>query len=38
MILAEGNYTVVARHDGRVYTREFDVKSGFDQDIEVIAK
>jgi hypothetical protein len=38
MILAEGNYTVVARHDGRVYTREFDVKSGFDQDVEVIAK
>jgi hypothetical protein len=38
MILAEGNYTVVARHDGRVYTREFDVKSGLDQDVEVIAK
>jgi hypothetical protein len=38
VILAEGNYTVVARHDGRVYTREFDVQSGFDQDVEVIAK
>jgi hypothetical protein len=38
MILAEGNYTVVARHDGRVYTREFDVKSGVDGDVEVIAK
>ena len=38
MILAEGNYTVVARHDGRVYTREFDVKSGVDADVEVIAK
>ncbi|MDQ0469046.1 hypothetical protein [Labrys wisconsinensis] len=38
MILAEGNYTVVARHDGRVYTREFDVKSGLDQDVEVMAK
>jgi hypothetical protein len=38
MILAEGAYTVVARHDGRVYTREFEVKSGFDQDVEVIAK
>jgi len=38
MILAEGNYTVVARHDGRVYTREFDVKSGQDQDVELIAK
>jgi hypothetical protein len=38
MILAEGNYTIVARHDGRVYTREFEAKSGLDQDVEVIAK
>lgn len=38
MILAEGNYTVVARHDGRVYTREFEVKSGLDQDVEVLSK
>lgn len=38
MILAEGSYTIVARHDGRVYTREFEAKSGLDQDVEVIAK
>ncbi|MDQ0395076.1 hypothetical protein [Labrys monachus] len=38
LILAEGNYTVVARHEGRVYTRDFDVKSGQDGDVEVIAR
>jgi len=36
--LAEGEYTVIARHDGRVYTREFRVESGLDRDIEVLAK
>jgi hypothetical protein len=36
--LAEGEYTVIARHDGRVYTREFKVESGLDRDIEVLAK
>ena len=36
--LAEGEYTVIARHDGRVYTREFKVESGLDRDIEVFAK
>lgn len=38
MILAEGSYTVVARHDGRVYQREFEVRSGLDQDVEVLAQ
>jgi hypothetical protein len=38
LILAEGNYTVVARHEGRVYTREFDVKAGEDGDVEVVAR
>ena len=36
--LAEGEYTVIARHDGRVYTREFKVDSGLDRDIEVLAQ
>ena len=36
--LAEGEYTVIARHDGRVYTREFRVESGLDRDIEVLAR
>jgi len=38
LILAEGNYTVVARHEGRVYTREFEVKAGQDGDVEVVAR
>lgn len=35
--LAEGDYVLIARHDGRVYTREFKVESGLDRDIEVLA-
>jgi hypothetical protein len=34
--LAEGNYMLIARHDGRVYTREFKVESGLDRDVEVM--
>jgi len=37
MVLAEGQYTVVARHEGRVYQREFEVEIGKDQDVEVLA-
>lgn len=36
--LAEGDYVLIARHDGQVYTREFKVESGLDRDIEVLAK
>lgn len=36
--LAEGNYTLIARNDGKVHTREFTVESGLDRDIEVVAK
>jgi hypothetical protein len=36
--LAEGEYMAIARHDGRVYTREFKVESGLDRDIEVLAQ
>lgn len=36
--LAEGDYVLIARHDGQVYTREFRVESGMDRDIEVVAK
>lgn len=38
MTLAEGDYVVIARNGGKVYTQEFNVKSGFDRDIEVIVK
>lgn len=36
--LAEGDYVLIARHDGQVYTREFKVESGLDRDVEVVAK
>ena len=36
--LAEGDYVLIARHDGQVYTREFKVESGLDRDIEVVAR
>ncbi len=36
--LAEGDYVLIARHDGQVFTREFKVESGLDRDIEVMAK
>ncbi|MCJ2024127.1 hypothetical protein [Methylobacterium sp. J-067] len=36
--LAEGDYVLIARHDGQVFTREFKVESGLDRDIEVLAK
>ena len=36
--LAEGDYVLIARHGGQVYTREFKVESGLDRDIEVQAK
>lgn len=35
--LAEGDYVVIARHDGAVYTRDFSVVTGLDRDIEVMA-
>lgn len=38
IILAEGSYSLTARHDDRIYQRDFEVKPGFDQDIEVVAK
>lgn len=38
LTLAEGDYVLIARHEGQVYTREFKVESGLDRDIEVLAK
>ncbi len=35
--LAEGEYVLIARHEGKVYTREFKIESGLDRDIEVLA-
>ena len=36
LILAEGDYILIARNGGRVFTEEFKVRSGFDQDIEIL--
>lgn len=36
--LAEGEYVLIARHEGQVHTREFKVETGRDVDVEVIAK
>jgi hypothetical protein len=35
--LAEGDYVLIARHEGQVHTREFKVESGLDRDIEIVA-
>lgn len=37
LTLAEGEYVLIARHEGQVYTKEFKVESGLDRDIEIIA-
>ena len=38
VILAEGDYRVIARNDGRVFQRGFKVSSGVDGEIEVLAR
>jgi len=38
MTLAEGLYSVVARHGGKTYARDFKVDTGRDGDVEVLAK
>ena len=38
IILAEGEYVAVARHDSKTYQADFTVKSGEDRDVEVLAK
>lgn len=38
LILAEGDYILVARNNGHVFTSEFKVRSGIDQDIEILAR
>jgi hypothetical protein len=38
VILAEGDYRVIARNEGRVYQRGFKVNSGVDGEIEVLAR
>lgn len=38
LILAEGDYIVIARHEGQVYSREFTVESGEEAAIEIVGR
>ena len=38
LVLAEGEYVVIARRDGKTYQTTFTVQSTLDRDVEVIAK
>lgn len=38
LILAEGDYVAIARHDAKTFQAEFKVQSGTDRDVEVVAK
>lgn len=38
VILAEGDYVLIARQEGQIYSRDFKVESGLDRDIEVLAR
>lgn len=38
LVLAEGEYVAIARHDNKTYQTSFKVQSTLDRDVEVIAK
>ena len=38
LVLAEGEYLAIARHDNKTYQASFKVQSTLDRDVEVIAK
>ena len=38
LVLAEGDYVAIARHQGKTYQTEFKVQSALDRDVEIIAK
>jgi hypothetical protein len=38
VILAEGDYIAIARHEGKVFNREFKVEPGFDREIELLTR
>lgn len=37
LVLAEGDYLLIARHDGKTYQTDFKVQAALDRDIEVLA-
>ena len=38
LVLAEGEYVVIARHDSKIYQSTFQVQTGMDHDVEVVAE
>jgi hypothetical protein len=38
LVLAEGEYVVIARHDAKIYQSTFQVRTGMDRDVEVVAQ
>jgi hypothetical protein len=38
MVLAAGDYTVIARNEGRVFSARFTVETGRDREVEVLAR
>ena len=38
MVLAEGEYVVIARHDAKTYQATFEVQAAMDRDVEVVAQ
>jgi hypothetical protein len=38
VVLAEGDYHLIARNDGRIYQRDFKVITGVDREVEVLAR
>ncbi len=38
LVLAEGNYTAIARNNEKIYSHDFKVKSGANRDIEMLAE
>ncbi len=37
VVLAAGEYTAIAKHDGKIFERDFKVEPGLNRDIEVLA-
>jgi hypothetical protein len=38
VVLAEGEYRAIAKNEGKVYQREFNVSNGVDGEVEVMAR
>ncbi|MFV0280150.1 MAG: hypothetical protein ACK5JM_05225 [Rhodoblastus sp.] len=38
LVLAQGEYVAIARHEGKTYQTQFQVQSTLDRDVEVVAK